>query len=230
MPKLLEGSVARIKVPDGAKDILIFDDALPGFGIRKFSSGKASYFVKYNVGRQQRKLSLGSVVPGSLAERRREAATILAQARLGVDVVGEKRQVQAKRSVTLGSLTERYIADRSSQLRPRTLEGFALHLRKHWQSLHGLAIDAITRRDIVAGMDEIGEIHGKVAADRAKATLSGFFAWALDRNYCEVNPVLGIRRRVNGVSRDRVLTRPNLPISGILARTRIMGGSSSSSC
>jgi integrase len=206
VPKLLEGSVARIKVPEGAKDILVFDDSLPGFGIRKFASGKASYFVKYNVGRQQRKLTLGSVVPGALADMRKEASKVLAQARLGQDVAGEKKKAQAKHSATLGSLVERYIQERSSELRPRTLEGFSLHLRKHWLSLHGLAVDAIARRDIVAGMDEIGENYGRVAADRAKATLSGFFAWALDRNYCEVNPALGIRRRANGTSRNRVLT------------------------
>lgn len=210
MPKLLEGAVARIKVPDGAKDILVFDDALPGFGIRKFASGKASYFVKYNVGSQQRKITLGAVVPGALADMRKEASKVLAQARLGQDVAGEKKKAQAKRSVTLGSLVEKYIQDRASELRPRTLEGFALHLRKHWASLHGLAVDAITRRDIVSAMDQIGEVHGKVAADRAKATLSGFFAWALDRNYCEVNPVLGIRRRAAGASRNRVLTQAEL--------------------
>jgi hypothetical protein len=91
MPKFVEGLVARIHVPAGARDILVFDDALPGFFIRKFASGKASYGVKYNVGAQQRRLSLGPVVPGVLAERRRTAADILARARLGQDVVGEKQ-------------------------------------------------------------------------------------------------------------------------------------------
>ena len=71
MPKLIEGYAARIRVPDGDRDILIFDDVLPGFFIRKFESGKASYGVKYNVGAQQRRLSLGAVVPGVLAERRK---------------------------------------------------------------------------------------------------------------------------------------------------------------
>ena len=210
MPKLFEGSVARIKVPAGAKDILVFDDALPSFGIRKFASGKASYFVKYNVGNQQRKMTLGAVVPGVLAEMRKEASKVLAQARLGQDVAGEKKKAQAKRSATLGALVERYIEDRTSELRPRTLEGFALHLRRHWQPLHGIAVDAITRRDIVGAMDKIGDTHGKSAADRAKASLSGFFAWALDRHYCEVNPVLGIRRRGGNASRDRVLAPAEL--------------------
>ena len=210
MPKLLEGAVSRIKVPAGAKDVLVFDDALPGFGIRKFASGKASYFVKYNVGNQQRKMTLGAVVPGVLADMRREASKVLAQARLGQDVAGEKKKVQAKRSATLGALIERYMEDRRSEVRPKTLEASSLHLRKHWQPLHGTAVDAITRRDIVTAMDEIAAARGKSAADRAKASLSGFFVCALDRNYCEINPVLGIRRRGGNGSRERVLTPAEL--------------------
>ena len=66
MVKLIEGLASRLKVPPGRRDIQVFDDALPGFGIRKFESGKAFYFVKFAVGTQQRKLSLGPVVPGVL--------------------------------------------------------------------------------------------------------------------------------------------------------------------
>jgi len=50
MPKLVEGFADRLNVPAGARDVQVFDDDLPGFGIRKFDSGKASYFVKFNVG------------------------------------------------------------------------------------------------------------------------------------------------------------------------------------
>jgi integrase len=213
MPKLLEGTVGHIKVPPGARDILVFDDALPGFGIRKFATGKASFIVKYSLpGGRQRKVTLGAVVPGMLAEMRREAARVLAKAKLGTDVQGEKQKkaAQAKRSETLGGLVERYIQDRSSELKPRTLEEFARHLRMHWQPLHGHAVEKITRRDIVGAMDSISEEHGKVAADRAKATLSGFFAWALDRQYCDANPVLGIKRRGGNGSRERVLSPTEL--------------------
>ena len=72
-------------MPAGARDVLVFDDALPGFFIRKFESGKASYGVKFNVGRQQRRMALGAVVPGVLGDMRKKAADVLARARLGQD-------------------------------------------------------------------------------------------------------------------------------------------------
>ena len=73
MVKLVEGMASRLRVPAGKKDIQVFDETLPGFGIRKFESGRAFYFVKFAVGSQQRKLSLGPVVPGVLGEKRRRA-------------------------------------------------------------------------------------------------------------------------------------------------------------
>ena len=73
MPKLIEGFADKIVVPTGARDMQVFDDELPGFGIRKFDSGKASYFVKFNVGRQQRRKTLGAVVRGNLKSLRTPA-------------------------------------------------------------------------------------------------------------------------------------------------------------
>ena len=110
---------ASSTVPAGKRDVQVFDDALPGFGVRKFESGRASYFVKFNVGKQQRRLTLGAVVPGNLAEMRRKASTILSKARLGQDAVAEKRHAAGRRSGALGALVGKYLDDREPRLRPR---------------------------------------------------------------------------------------------------------------
>jgi hypothetical protein len=91
MPKLVEGFAARLRVPTGKRDVHVWDDALPGFGIRKFESGKKYCIVKFTVNGQQRKLSLGLAVPGVLAEMRKKASDILARAKIGQDIVEEKR-------------------------------------------------------------------------------------------------------------------------------------------
>ena len=83
MPKFTEESADKLRVPPGARDVQVFDDELPGFGIRKFAKGHASYFVKFNVGLQQRRKTLGKVVRGNLKAMRLEASGILAKARLG---------------------------------------------------------------------------------------------------------------------------------------------------
>jgi integrase len=210
MVKLIEGLASRLKVPPGRRDVQVFDDALPGFGIRKFESGKAFYFVKYTVGSQQRKLSLGPVVPGVLGEKRRKASDILSSARVGRDIVAEKKAAKAKRPTTLGELVPKYLRDRQSQFREATYLEASRYLQRYWQPLHALAIEAVQRRDIVAVIDDLALEKGKVTADRARTALSAFFAWAIDRGYLDLSPVQHIQRRAQGTGRERVLSEAEL--------------------
>jgi integrase len=59
-------------------------------------------------------------------------------------------------------------------------------------------------------MDRICEERGRTASDRAKTSLSGFFAWALDKEFVPANPCLSIRRRGANPSRERVLSLEEL--------------------
>src|SRR6185295_13024175 len=122
MAKFKEGFADKLEVPAGAKDVQVFDDKLGGFGIRKFKSGKASYFVKFNVGTQQRRKTLGTVVKGNLEAMRLEASTILAKAHLGTDVVAVAKAAAAKSAVpTLGELIPKYLKAREGELRDKSL-------------------------------------------------------------------------------------------------------------
>ena len=56
----LATTIAKLKIPKGKRDAQIFDDALSGFGLRRFESGKSTFFVKYSVAKQQRRMSLGA--------------------------------------------------------------------------------------------------------------------------------------------------------------------------
>ena len=89
------------------------------------AKGHASYFVKYNVGTQQRRKTLGKVVRGNLKAMRLEASAILAKARLGTDVVGVAKAAAAKNIATLGELVPKYLEARESELRPKS------HSRRH---------------------------------------------------------------------------------------------------
>ena len=91
MAKLSDRFISELRVPEGAKDVQVFDDAQPGFGVRKQASGHTTFFVKYSVGAQQRRKALGPFVPGTLAAIRKQAAVVLAQAKLGKDVVGDAK-------------------------------------------------------------------------------------------------------------------------------------------
>jgi integrase len=207
MPKLIEGYADKLVVPVGARDMQVFDDELPGFGIRKFDSGKASYFVKFNVGRQQRRKTLGAVVRGNLKDMRLEASRILAKARLGTDVVEEARAAAARPTAMLGVLMPRYLEAHGEAVRAKSFIEAKRYLEQYWRPLHGRSVETITRQDVVGVIDAL---RHKVAADRARIALSGFFGWAIDRGYCDANPTLNIRARGQRAARARVLTAEEL--------------------
>src|SRR5262249_11739508 len=151
MAKLTDQEIRALQVPEGAKDIQAFDDDLTGFGVRKFASGKASLFVKYSIGKQQRRKTLGPWVPGTLPAIRKEAIVVLAQAGLGKDVVGEARKAQqeAAKAKTLGELVEPYLRLREKgdefwkAMRPKSHVETTRYPRRSWQPIHDKPVNDI---------------------------------------------------------------------------------------
>lgn len=213
MPKLTEGFVSRLHVPVGRRDVQVFDDTLPGFGVRKFKSGKAFWIVKYNVGKQQRKRTLGAVVPGSLGAKRALADQILTRAKLGEDQGAETDAAKALASrvtAKVGPMVTKYLGECAATMRPSTLSETKRYLERYWSALHKTPPDDVTRADVVAGVDRIVAENGAVSADRARVALSGFFAWCIDRGKAAANPTLGIGRRAPPADNGRVLSLPEL--------------------
>jgi site-specific recombinase XerD len=73
-----------------------------------------------------------------------------------------------------------------------------------------MPVEDITRQNVVGVVDEIAAGQGHVAADRARAALCGFYGWAIEHCYCEVNPTLNIASRAGNRSRNRVLNEAEL--------------------
>jgi hypothetical protein len=165
MAKLADKSVRDLQVPEAAKDVQVFDEELPGFGIRKFASGKATFFLKSSVGEQQRRKSLGPFLPGTLNAIRKEAKVVLSQAALDKDVVGEAKKAveeakKASQVKTLGELVPVYLRVREfgnvfwPKLRPKSLIEATRYLEKAWLPLHCAPIDQITRKMVKDRRDE----------------------------------------------------------------------------
>jgi hypothetical protein len=217
MATLSEEFAAKLVVPDDKKELLVFDDALPGFGLRKFASGKASWFVKFNVGSQQRKVTLGNALaPKSYAEAKKRAGKILSDARVGIDARPAIEERKAKASAgaeaaTVGELVPRYLVAAEKRLSPGWLVDVKRYLERSWKPLHSKAAEAITRAQIVNVLDGIEEEQGATSADRARACLSAFFAWAIDRGHRSTsNPVADIAKRATSGPRERVLSETEL--------------------
>ena len=51
--------IDEFQFPPGRRDVLVFDDGLPGFGLRVTAAGTKTFLYQYRVGPKVRRLVLG---------------------------------------------------------------------------------------------------------------------------------------------------------------------------
>ena len=129
---------------------------------------------------------------------------------MGKDPAGEKIEQRQKVASAFGALLPRYLDRQRSRLKPRSLVETERHLAVHAKPLHGLAVEAIDRRTIAVLLGGIAEKSGPFAANRTRASLSGFFSWLIREGIVEANPVLATNEAIEGPPRTRVVTDDEL--------------------
>jgi integrase len=205
MPNIIAGMENEVAVPDGRTDIIVFDDKLRGFFLRVSRTGVATYGIDYRVLHKRRRMSLGPATNGTaLTAARREAQRVLAKAKLGEDVLADREAAANRPRSNFGQLAKKFLSDAEKRLRSNTHNEWTRYLNKHMKPIHDHVVAEMERKDIVEQIDRIAKKY-PVAADRAKTALSAFFAWCVEREHCETNPVSGISNRSANTSRSRVL-------------------------
>ena len=108
--KLSEKIVAKlICAPDG-RDVIVFDDALPGFGVRVKPSRHKAYIIQYRTrAGTSRRLTLGSSTVLSLDAARKRARKLLVQVSDGADPAQERSD--QRRAGSIAELADRYFAE-----------------------------------------------------------------------------------------------------------------------
>ncbi|WP_316188727.1 site-specific integrase [Bradyrhizobium sp. SZCCHNS1054] len=213
-----------------AKDYVIWDDALPGFGLRVFSSGKRSYVIQYRSKGRSRRFTIG--LHGVWTP---EMARLEAKAQLGLVARGqdpaEERQLDHK-AVTVKELCTRYLADLQAGLilgkkgRPKkssTIVTDIGRIKRHIVPLLGtrrvkdLVRTDINRvlKDIMSGKTKAfvktEKLRGKAVvrggagtATRTVGLLGGILTYAVEAGIIDSNPAHGIRKPKDNVRKRRL--------------------------
>lgn len=210
--KLTKAAVAKLTLPPEKEELFVYDDDLPGFGLRVRAT-KRTWFVSYRLGGRgspQRRLTIGSLEQFDPDAARKAAKEMLAKVRLGGDPSQEKAESREQTAVTLRATVERYLDVAERRLKPRSYEEVKRHLQSHWKPLHDLPLAKVTRQHVAAQLAGIAKISGPFASNRSRAYLSAFFAWGMGEGLADMNPVVGTNKATDEVSRDRVLSTAEL--------------------
>lgn len=205
--RLTGPNATKFSLPVGKSEMIVFDDVLPGFGLRLRAGGKRVWIAQYRVGSKQRRVTIGNIEAIGADRARVAAKEILAKVQLGSDPQTEKAAARKRASVTLGTIADQYVnGPAKAKLRERSFMEVDRHFRQHWKPLREMPMYHIDRADIAARLNAIKAENGPFAANRARASLSALFTWAMREGIVEVNPVIGTNKATEEISRDRVLT------------------------
>jgi integrase len=211
--KLNAKTVVAAALPAGRDDHVVWDDDMPGYGLRLREGGgrvRRTFIIQYRAAGRSRRLLLGSADVLGADQARAAAKKALAEVALGGDPQGTK-SAERRSDDTLRSAVDDYIEIKRTKVRARTFREIERYLRgPYFKALHPRPLDQITRKDIAACLTRIVTHNGNVAASRARTTLAAFYVWALGAGLAESNPVVGTNKPEDSKPRERVLSDKEL--------------------
>ncbi len=224
------------------KDYFIWDDDLPGFGLRVFASGKRSYLIQYRTAGRTRRFTIGLHGIWTAETARQEAKVQLGRVAHG-DNPAEERQVDHK-AITVKDLCALYVADLKAGLilgkggrpkKPTTIGTDIGRIERHIIPLVGtrrvkdLVKADINKvlKDIMAGKTcasvKTKKLRGRAivrggagTATRTVGLLGGILTYAVEAGIIEHNPAHGLKKPKDNVRNRRLAEAEYRTLGGIL--------------
>lgn len=133
---------------DPAREVFLWDDELPGFGLRVLPSGRRSYLVQYRAGARTRRATIGPHGVFTPEKARDEARELLSRARRGEDPAEERRH--ARKAETVAELWALYLAGHAeAHKKPRSIAEDKRNYDRFISPAFGKRrVVAITRADV----------------------------------------------------------------------------------
>lgn len=189
------------------------DTETRGLSIRVSATGAMSWSLRYRDRHGGRhRLTLGDY-PALTLKRAREVAL-----KKRADLLEGKDPKKAD-LVTLEDLLDEYYKRHVlGTRRPDLVDAMFTNHVKPGIGKHRL--EELGRGEIIAYLDGLQDKGMRAQVNRIQSALSSAFNWAVDNGHMNVNPILGLKRRVKEQSRDRVLSDDELRAVWLAAAER----------
>ena len=219
--RVTKRAVDALACPAGKDREFLWDDAIAGFGVAAFPSGKKVYVAQYRQGGRSRRANIGEHGRLTPDEARSEAKKLLGVVETGADPIAERRTARDVR--TFGDVADDFL---SLHVATRRKSRTGTEYR---QILKMIVLPAIgSKRIIDVRRADAASLHGKLAAtpyeaNRALALMSAIWNWAARRGEVALadNPARAIERYPE-LGRERFLTVDELARLGdALRETKI---------
>jgi integrase len=211
-------------LPTLAKEVVYWDAACPGFGVKVTPAGRKVFVVLYRTGgagSRLRKYTIGPYGRVTLHQARVSAQKVFAAKLVGRDLATEKRAARKRMTVDrVEDLLEAYIAQHVSQ--NRSARGTSQMLRRELASWSIRSIHEIGKRDVIEVIAAVEQRGATVAANKTLKAIKTFLRWCVGRAVLDHSPAEGIPLPTREVARDRVLTDDEL-VRVIIAAREIGG-------
>jgi integrase len=210
-------TVAKLTKLSDAEGSPYWDSDLKGFGLRLHVDANnkllRSFVIQYRFDNRQRKINLGDAAKITVKQARDKAKELFSKVTLGIDPAAEKEEARrASTALRFDQAVAQYLDQQERRLRPASFKNCRMYLTRpqYFGALHSMPVNEITRSHVSAAIDKIVGRGTNVTASRARAWLSGFFVWCLQRGHTDSNPVIGSATVETGPARDRILSDDEL--------------------
>lgn len=174
MPKLTKRTIDAAEIR--AAEYFLWDDDIPGFGLRVLPSGRKGYVVQYRAGRRSRRISLGPSTVLTCEKARTRAITIVAAAKNGEDPAAQRDA--DRQAVTVKELADRFDKEHVAlRVKASTANGYRRLLeRVIVPTLGRHRVTEVTRADIAKLHHDLR--HIPYEANRCLEVISKMFSLA----------------------------------------------------
>jgi len=194
-------------VTEKGKRLYVYDNRVRGLELMVTEQGVKSFKVYRKVNNKPVRVTLGRYPAMSIDQARNEAQRIITEMIQGKNPNEEKKKIRSE--MTLGEMFSMYM-ERHSKRHKKTWEDDEKDIPRFTSHWFRRKLSAITKQDVQALHEKIGEENGLYQANRLLARLCILYNKALEWGWEGVNPAQGVKK-FKEKSRDRFLHPDELP-------------------